>query len=104
MNDHAELSLAVARIMWPEYEWALGANWAMRRTVASDRRPLTDTSGDPYYIVFDYRTDDAGFKMAVWLANNEEPDSWEIGWLRDALEQDNPHRALAEAVKEIGNG
>jgi len=98
MNDHAELSLAVARIMWPELPW---------RTHVGSQVIATEFTGmdwDKILMVFDYRTDASGFKMAVWLANSEEPDSWEIGWFRGALEQDNPHRALAEAIKEIGNG
>ena len=80
----AELSLAVARIMWSEHEWV----W------------LNDEVGAVYdgaSSSFRYTTDDALGKMCVWLANRREFWEGEVGYL---LKEDNPHRAIAEAIVE----
>jgi len=88
MNEHAELSLAVARIMWPEYVWEIHSSCRAFKPGCYDRS-----------MYFDYRTDDAGFKMAVWLAKQHNPPMPVDGYLC----LDNPHRALAEAIKELGH-
>ena len=93
MND-AELSLAVAKILWPEYEW-----------FKSNVRGAYRKSG--MIIRFTHTTDDALGKMCKWLAkDNAGIDDYEE-WLAKALSladmlgEDNPHRAIAEAIVEV---
>ena len=93
MKD-SELSLAVARIMWPEHEWEI-------------KGKLVGAFG-PY--LFDHTTDDALGKMCVWLAKYAEREfgntigaelaSAIIDAITTSLCADNPHRALAEAIVE----
>jgi len=90
MND-AELSLAVARIMWPDYEW----------------EHLQDAEMIAYLdhftlVSFNHTTDDALGKMCVWLANNMEEQYIEVigAELYIMVTSSNPHRAIAEAIVE----
>lgn len=97
----AELSLAVAKVIWPEYLWGTETRWGEVSVVAT-------TKDFPAYRMpckrFDYRTDDALGKMAVWASCNENADisKFEEDWLQHALSGNDPHRTLAELVREIG--
>ena len=100
----AELSLAVARILWPEYEWE---DWTSSACGFLENDCMEQ---------FDHTTDAALGKMCVWyttgnldLTNCKSiPESAEMVSYRkyrlfDALLEDNPHRAIAEAIVEVNN-
>lgn len=112
MND-AELSLAVARIMWPEYKWKM-----------VDPTSPTDyiigvKEGEPVRR-WRYTDDDTGMKMCIWLRNAYERliDECAPGGsamihhlnhaptmglrIYNALGSKDPHREIAEAIREIG--
>ena len=98
MND-AELSLAVAKIMWPEYEWH-GANVKAYPCTKgafrfSGKVPFAD-------IEFYHTTDDALGKMCVWLAQHENGGS-DADESSICLRDINPHRAIAEAIVEVAD-
>jgi len=106
MND-AELSLEVARIMNPEYEWKVYR--VLVRGLWRGQWRCSNTRNTH----FDYTTDDAGMKMAVWLSNKRESlqhdmsieeivDDLMTPSIYSIMLSDNPHRALAEAIVEIG--
>lgn len=86
----AELSLAVAQIMWPMHFWKI-SNSKLTVYAADVESPRSS---------FTHTTDDALGKMCVWLANNRD---WlltnDLGILiEDNI--DNPHRAIAAAILE----
>ena len=90
MKD-AELSLAVAKIMWPEYEWCADDNEAMYMVRG-------------FITKFNHTTDDALGKMCLFVAQKfaspeSTPDTF-VG----VLNCDTPHRAIAEAIVEAANG
>jgi len=95
MND-SELSLAVARIMWPEREPFL--------TEPSAYKSVWVDAGIGF---FDHTTDDALGKMCVWLARKEcgDLEGTQEGiniynGMLDWMASDNPYRAIAEAILE----
>ena len=96
-----ELSLAVARIMRPEYEWG---DEGLARFHCTG---IEDVGSDLIIMhQFNHTTDDALGKMAVWLASYDG-DKWIYyehrgNTLKGMLQRNNPHRALAEAIVEIG--
>lgn len=100
MND-AELSLAVARIIEPEYEWLLlhGSSAAHRKVT------LDNEVADTYYEKFSYKKDGCAFKMCVWLAKkmNRAGETCEYCDVEQMLTEGNPHRAIAEAIVEVSN-
>ncbi|MES0445053.1 MAG: hypothetical protein ABUJ92_00770 [Desulfobacterales bacterium] len=92
----AELSLKVARITRPDISWFVnnGVVFSARNGVVTD---------------FDYTTDDALGKMCVWLAKYwlsiidvDDNACWKMNEIPDFLVDDNPNRALAEAIVSIG--
>lgn len=100
MTD-AEISLAVARIMYPEHGW--GLDGVVYRE---------DEDGLLYF--FDYRSKDKAFGMAVWLAKQYHSGAHPVGNLRynakinssrfrSMFETKDPQRALADAIMEVGN-
>ena len=104
----AGLSLAVAKIMWPEYhEWIIdkGHVKGLRGYCGGEHRV-------PVYDDFNHTTDDAGFKMCVWLAGRLHRDHGAriaedvlFQCVRGIGERDpDPHRAIAEAIVETHNG
>ena len=88
MND-AELSLAVAMIMWPDEDW---------------HQDPVDCGAVCAKFFFTHTTDDALGKMCVWLAHHYWGNAVENGarLIFDYLLSDNPHRAIAEAIVEVG--
>ena len=95
MND-AELSLAVARIMWPEYEWE---SWTLLadKSEATARTTLECAMKEHGKTrTFDHTTDDALGKMCVFGAKHKPMINVQvILW-----QSDNPHRSIAEAIVE----
>ena len=92
MKSDAELSLAVARIMWPEYEWETWPDCAMGfQDLDGDNRCMAD---------FDHTTDDALGKMYRYAATMTN-----ITALRLILvfNKNDEHRELAEAIVEAHN-
>jgi len=83
MTD-AWLSLVVARIMYPEYEWVVWGGVA-----------VSDDDG----MEFSYTDKDCAWDMAVWLANNHHGGR---DWLQMLFQKETPQHALAMAIKEIG--
>jgi len=86
------LSLEVARIIHPEYEWT-GRRNSLRGSFAYSR----------VLGVFDHTTPEALGQMAVWLAkysNDFVGNDMFLMLLRD----DNPNKALAEVIVEAHNG
>jgi hypothetical protein len=92
----AELSLKVAKIMWPECEWR---PW--------ESKGCAVTGYDIPLRRFKHITDDALGKMCVWLANHLDSNLFEVSEddtiIQFALLNKNPHRAIAEAIVEAGN-
>jgi len=89
----AELSLAVARIMYPEYEWKMP--YKDGDCIASGR-----TMDGIMCKSFDYKDKDCAWDMAVWLANNKLHK--ETACLDIYVCQKDPQHALAMAILEIG--
>jgi len=85
------LSLEVAKIMWPDAPWDL-------------------TSIYNKHAAFDHTTPEALGQMAVWLARYQmvvatvgSNKTWR--WhIESLLASDNPNKALAEAIVEAHNG
>jgi len=90
MND-AELSLAVAKIMWPKYEWVLDPD---------DSSQVKHKTNGGWWHIFSITTDDALGKMCVRLA----VDDMAKDYLEDYLRRDHHHRRVAEAIVEANNG
>ena len=98
MTD-AELSLAVAMIMWSEYVCVSKGGY-----VSIQYHDGTE------YTIFYHTTDDALGKMAVWLAKKCGDEKYtsviaaKTDWavLTYLLQSENPHRELAEAIVEVG--
>jgi len=88
MTD-AWLSLVVARIMYPEYEWVVWGGVA-----------VSDNDG----MEFSYTDKDCAWDMAVWLANQDNDDigSYPSLIMSEIITEENPQHALAMAIKEIG--
>ena len=94
------LSLEVAKIMWPDYEWRGVDEYAVRDGEFFD---------DEF---FNHTTPEAGFQMAVWLAGRLQRDlgpkaaaTTMFMCLRGLGGMDkDPNRALAEAIVETHNG
>lgn len=95
MKD-AELSLAVAKIMWPESFWQINDGKTHAFTM----------SGGLCVVKFDHTTDDSLGKMCVWLGKlprstiatfDRGMTSLDYG-LYHVLAADNPHRSIAEAI------
>lgn len=95
MNDQ-DLSLAVAMIMWPEYEWEICDGKVTFNNHITDH-PIYGGKGN----AFNHSTDDALGKMCVWLANNAQYNA-DILFIDHYLKGDNPHRAIAEEIVKIG--
>jgi len=92
----AELSLAVARIMHPKYEWV---EWG--GVAASDNDGME----------FSYKDKDCAFDMAVWLAKRAASPKFTdidrvlaLNALGEMLLLAHPQHALAVAIKETGEG
>lgn len=85
-----ELSLAVALVLQPQYKWRSDKRGCAVRFV-------NRVTMGPKKVPFSYTTDDALGKMCVWYVKNSEYGG-EIRWL---IDEDNPHRAIAEAIVEI---
>ncbi|MCK5132733.1 MAG: hypothetical protein KAR40_11345 [Candidatus Sabulitectum sp.] len=100
----AELSLAVARIMVPDFNWKISLGEAVA--------PEHEISGrEIYRLSFDCTTDDALGKMCVWLALEQTRVRYvddpirEFAWrIEGLLASGSPHRAIAEAIVEASNG
>ena len=88
----SELSLMVARIMWPEYEWKSDSGSGATQ-VSKEYGVVTHDCES-----FDHTTDDALGKMCVWLGKETYVDD-DVHWM---LRGDNPNRAIAEAIVEVG--
>lgn len=101
MSD-AELSLAVAKIMWPEYEWESTGT-------IEDAEDAFAYEHDVCVKGFNYTEDDAGMKMCVWLAKKVHCKANKLaryGWgtdIESLLISDSPHRAIAEAIIEASH-
>lgn len=97
--------LRVARIMWPDREWA-----ECRITGGVCTLPMPNHIDDIEqlnWMTFDHITDAAGFQMARWLARRVKTlsvlDAGEaIVNIQLALQSDNPNEALADMVIEMG--
>ena len=91
------LSLEVARIIMPEYEWN---TWPCSTVYRVDKNPYH--SDLDIMISFDHTTPEALGQMAVWLANKPETYKGEsFVTERDiisCLTDDNPNEALARAI------
>ena len=90
------LSLEVARIIHPEYEWRL----------FNGRRGAWPVDGSSA-LHFDHTTPEALGQMAVWLAKDLTKGGWcgdDAVELSHNLASDNPNKALAEAIVEAHNG
>ena len=102
MND-SELSLAVAIIIWPEHVFYLG-------TLEDSDTAFGHNEKDEQIIGFDSTTDDALGKMAVWYTKHlfkQKYESFEemtcvFSRVANFLRHNDRHRALAEAIVEIG--
>jgi len=89
-----ELSLAVAKIMRPEYEWRMPEEYdiyCIGEKFINGKLASTEH--------FLHTTDDALGKMCVWLAHNKPMCSDEY-LMQLLLRDNNPHRAIAEAILE----
>ena len=86
----AELSLAVAMILWPEYKWL-----TTKHHGAALRMGQCVELGVPSN--FNHTTDDALGKMCKWLANSSPAAKYR---LCHYLIYDNPNRVIAEAIVE----
>ena len=91
-----ELSLAVAKILWPEYAWKNEGGMVYRREI------LPDIGMMAIHIQFDYRTDDALGKMVVELAKRSKVGENFVAIFAGLIGED-PHRALAEKLLEVTN-
>ena len=93
--DDAELSLTVAKIMWPDDTWMAYGDHARREC-------------DGW--LFDHTTDDALGKMCVWFTKHlfcqEYEDDYELfralARVAACLRWNSPHRAIAEEIVETG--
>jgi len=100
MTDHANISLQVARILWPECEWVAGTIVAYRDWLPE--RGFYD-GVDELQQKFDYRTDAAGFQMACYLAEAAQ-DEFDKACLCSYLDKslcESPNLALATAIIEL---
>lgn len=94
-----KLSLAVAKIMWPEYEWV---NRCGNICYFPEDNRLD-------WIVFDHTTDDALGKMCVWLTAYLYKQEYEenidlfkaLARIADYLRRNNRHREMAEAIRGL---
>ena len=97
--DDKQLSLAVAKVMWPEIDWHHNGFGVLAH------------KGDGVTHRFDHTTDNALGKMCIWLASNEEyqcsstvggPMAIRTPMIDDLLTSDNPHDAIAQEIVRIG--
>jgi len=88
--SNAEISLSVAMIMYPEYEWKMP--YKDGDCIVSGR-----ASGGLKCKSFDYQA--CAFDMSVWLANNKLHK--ETACLDIYVCQKDPQHALAMAILEI---
>jgi len=92
MTD-VELSLAVARIMYPKYKWVEWGGVA-----------VSDNDG----MEFSYKDKDCAWDMAVWLhrgtssCNGSRKTRLSLLAFSLAMFKDCPQHALAMAIKETG--
>jgi len=101
MTNHANISLKVARILYPNMdEWYFG-------TVEDEDAVFGIMDGEEM-LGFDYRTDAAGFQMAKWLvAYLYSPKVSEYKFrnkcvsLISDMNSDDPNLALATAIIEL---
>jgi len=91
MTD-AKLSLSVARIMYPEYEWKMP--YKDGDCIVSGR-----AMGGIMCKSFDYQAESCAFNMSLWLANNKLHK--ETACLDIYVCQRDPQHALAMAILEI---
>jgi len=96
-----ELSLAVARIMYPKYKWKVSDCIVSGKASGMKRK------------VFDYQAKHCAFDMAVWLTRQYHSGTNPVSslryntkissaQLRSMLETKCPQRALAMTIKEMG--
>jgi len=87
MTD-AELSLSVARIMYPEHEWSEWRDGKVSAEIMEGR------------LTFSYRSKICAFDMAVWLASNATLLTQKN--MPYLLRMDDAVFQLAMAIKKIG--
>jgi hypothetical protein len=85
----AELSLAVVKILEPEYEWSF------HRDIEGVARHASHPLMGGYLIKFDHTTDDAGMKMCRFLVESGCSAIDLFFWISDG------NRAMAEAIVNI---
>jgi hypothetical protein len=98
------LSLEVARIVHPEYEWFVSKGGRVSAWIPKDDEDIPDLVT---CIHFDHTTPEAGFHMTVWLAKK-----WDSEGNEDAMEtigymlarNPTPNARLAKAIVETHNG
>jgi len=93
----AELSLAVARIMYPEYEWKM--RYKDGDCIVSGR-----AMGGIRCKSFDYQSKGCSWDMAVWLANQDNSDigSYPSLIMSEIITEENSQHAMAMAILELG--
>jgi len=91
-----ELSLKVARIMYPEYEWSVWRDGKVSAEIMEGR------------LTFNYRSKTCAWDMVMWLHRGTSSDNGSrktrMSLLAFALVmfKDDPQYALAMAIKDIG--
>ena len=103
----SELSLAVAKILWPKYSFRRHSLSKKDGSVFLHGLHATEPNMHRS-IGFTHTTDDALGKMCVWLANNHGyvgHNATKFTYLKvgNALTSSDPNRAIAEAILEANN-
>jgi len=81
----AELSLVVAKIMYPDENWFI------------DKHGLVLANKDSFMDFFDFNDKKSAFDMAVWISNNTQG----VNFV-SVLSGNNPGLALAIEIKKLG--